>query len=168
MAEQTSGLEARQKVWDLIKDIKIALMVTKGEDGEALRGRPMAAINKDFDGDLWFATRAEAPKVGEIKEHDHVLLAYSDPKTQNYVSVAGVSAMVRDPSKVKELWSEPLRVWFPKGPDDPDIALIKVTVETAEYWDAPSSAWVYAFGYAKARLTGEPPKHVGENKVVTF
>ena len=76
--------------------------------------------------------------------------------------------MSRDPAKVQSLWSEALRVWFPKGPEDPDITLIKVEVDTAEYWDAPSSAWVYAMGYAKARLTGEPPKDVGENKIVQF
>ncbi|MBX9739389.1 MAG: pyridoxamine 5'-phosphate oxidase family protein, partial [Beijerinckiaceae bacterium] len=59
------------------------------------------------------------------------------------------------------------RVWFPKGPDDPEITLLAVDVEEAEYWDAPSSAMIIAFGYAKARLTGEPPQ-MGENKVVKF
>ena len=59
-------------------------------------------------------------------------------------------------------------MWFPKGPDDPAICLIRVGVESAEYWDAPAASWVYAYGYVKARLTGEPPHNVGENKVVNF
>ena len=128
----------------------------------------MAAMNKDFDGTLWFASREGAPKLGEIADNSHVLLAYSEPKSQNYVSVAGSAQVVRDTAKVKELWSEPMRVWFPKGPEDPEIALIRVEVQSAEFWDAPSSAWVYAIGYAKARLTGEAPRDVGENKVVNF
>lgn len=41
-------------------------------------------------------------------------------------------------------------------------------MDSAEYWEAPSSAWVYAMGYAEARLTGEPPRDVGENKIVNF
>lgn len=169
MPEETSSFNERQKVWELIKDIKIALLVTT-EDGSggALRGRPMAALNKDFDGELWFASRDQAAKIDELGENAQVLLAYSEPKDQNYVSVAGTARVVRDKAKVKELWSEPLRVWFPQGPDESDIALISVKVESAEYWDAPSSGFVYAFGYAKARLTGEPPKNVGENKVVNF
>lgn len=167
MADVSESYGDRQKVWDLIKDIRVALLVTTGEEGR-LRGRPMAAMNKDFDGELWFASRAEAPKLHEIADHSQVLLAYSEPKSQNYVSIAGNARVVRDAAKVKELWSEPARVWFPKGPDDPDIALIAVKIESAEYWDAPSSAWVYAYGYAKARLTGEPPRDVGENKVVNF
>lgn len=58
-------------------------------------------------------------------------------------------------------------MWFPDGPDDSAIALIEVRVETAEYWDSPSSAMVYAYGYAKARLTGTPPD-LGENETVRF
>ena len=166
MVETSESYNDRQKVWELIKDVRIALLVTSADEG--LRGRPMAAMNKDFDGELWFASRKDAPKLDEIKDESHVLLAYSEPKEQNYVSVAGTARIVQDAAKVKALWSEPMRVWFPKGPDDPDIALICVKVASAEYWDAPSSAWVYAVGYAKARLTGESPKDVGENKVVTF
>ncbi len=66
--------------------------------------------------------------------------------------------MVHDPQKVRELWSEPVRVWFPKGPEDPDIALVRVRAREATYWDAPSSKFVMAYGYAKAVTTGERPQ----------
>ena len=166
MAEVSSHDDDRQKVWELIKDVGTALMVTSTDEG--LRGRPMVAINKDFGGELWFASNDGAPKLEEIANEAHVLLAYSEPKSQNYVSVAGSATIVHDTAKANELWSEGLRVWFPKGPDDPGMALIRVKIESAEFWDAPSSKWLYAYGYAKARLTGEPPRDVGENKVVTF
>jgi general stress protein 26 len=167
MTVTTDAQGDREKVWDLIKDIRVALLVTTGADGR-MAARPMAAMNRDFDGTLWFASRDNTPKLGEIAENTQVLLAYSDPKTQNYVSVAGNARLVRDSAKVRELWSEGTRVWFPKGPDDPEIVLIQVEVESAEFWDAPASAWVYALGYAKARLTGKPPRNVGDNKVVNF
>ncbi len=167
MPESSRSQEDRDKVWALIKDIKIALMVTTGTDTH-LHGRPMAAMNKTFEGELWFASRDDTPKLEEIAKAPQVLLAYSEPKSQNYVSLSGSAKIVHDKAKVHELWTEASRVWFPKGPDDPDLALICVTVESAEYWDAPSSAWVYAKGYAKARLTGESPHDVGENKVVNF
>ena len=167
MAQESTTADDRQKAWTLIQDIRIALLVTSDAQGR-MHGRPMAAMNKDFDGTLWFASREGTPKLEEIQEHANVLLAYSEPKSQNYVSVSGHASLVHDTAKVTELWSEPMRVWFPKGPDDPAIVLIKVEVESAEFWDAPSSAWVYAMGYAKARLTGSSPKDVGENKVVNF
>jgi general stress protein 26 len=167
MAETSGSPQDREKVWELIKDIKIALMVTTGGEGH-LHGRPMAAMNKSFEGELWFASRDDTPKLEEIAKSPQVLLAYSEPKSQNYVSVSGSARIVHDTAKVKELWSEGARVWFPQGPEDPSIALICVRVESAEFWDSPSSTWVYAMGYAKARLTGEPPRDVGENKVVRF
>lgn len=172
MVATTNDNAGHQKVLDLIKDIRVALLVTSDAGGH-LRGRPMSAMSRPsdaraFDGVLWFASRESTAKLDEIAQHPNVLLAYSEPKDQNYVSVSGTAQVVRDPAKVRELWSEPARVWFPKGPDDPDIALIRVEIESAEYWDAPSSAWVYAIGYAKARLTGEAPKNVGDNKIVNF
>ena len=166
MTETSQSYNDRQKVWELIRDVKIALLVTSADEG--LRGRPMAAMNKDFDGELWFASRRDAPKLDEIKDDSHVLLAYSEPKDQNYVSVSGTARVLQDTAKVKELWSEPMRVWFPEGPEDPGMALICVSVKSAEYWDAPSSAWVYATGYIKARVTGKAPRDDGENKVVNF
>ena len=128
----------------------------------------MAAAQTSFDGELWFMSHGSTPKIGELSSDEHVLLAYSEPKSQNYVSVSGNARIVRDAAKIKDLWSEGLRVWFPKGPDDPEMALICVEVDSAEFWDSPSSAWVYAYGYAKARMTGESPTDLGENKVVTF
>ena len=167
MVEQSNSTDDRQKVWTLIKDIQFALMVTHGAEGK-LSARPMSAMQKDFSGDLWFLSRDHTPKVDEVIHDKNVLLAYSEPKDQNYISISGKAEIVRDTAKIKELWSEGARVWFPKGPEDPAICLIKVSVDTAEYWDAPSSTWLHAYGYVKARLTGEPPKHVGDNKVVTF
>ena len=167
MVKESDSYDDRQKVWELIKEINIALLVTTDKAG-SLHGRPMAAMNKDFNGELWFASRDGTPKLDEIAEHTQVLLAYSEPKSQNYVSVSGSARIVHDTAKVKELWSEPVRVWFPNGPEDPNIALICVKVESAEYWDSPSSTWLYAYGYAKARLTGEAPHDVGDNKVVNF
>jgi general stress protein 26 len=127
----------------------------------------MSAVNRDFTDRLWFMTSADSPKLDEIRAVPLVLVAYAEPKDQNYVSVRGTARIVEDTDKIKELWTEAARVWFPRGPEESDIALIEVVVDTAEYWDAPSAAMVYAYGYAKARLTGKPPK-IGENEKVNF
>lgn len=94
-----------------------------------------------------------------------MLLTYAEPKDQHYVSITGRGSVVDDRAKAKALWAEPMRTWFPKGVDDPDLILIKVDAERAQYWDAPSSAVVYAYGYLKARLTGKRPDPAEEGKV---
>jgi general stress protein 26 len=166
MTETVSDYDSRHKVWEMIKDIRVAQMVTRDEAGH-LRARPMVAQQDHFEGALWFFTWADSEKVREIQAQPEVALSYSDPKAQNYVSVSGRARLVRDHARMEEFWAEPLRTWFPKGPDDPNMALICVELESAEYWDSPASTVVYAYGYAKARLTGKAPSP-GDNKIVEF
>ena len=148
--------EGREKVFELIKDVQVAQLVTCDEVGR-MRSRPMVAQQNEFSGDLWFFTPRSSRKVREIERDGNVLLAYSDPSKQHYVNVRGRASVMIDAGKTRELWSEPMRVWFPKGPDDPDIALIRVHVDDADYWDSPSSTFVHAYGYVKAVVTGERP-----------
>jgi general stress protein 26 len=166
MVETRTDAEAKRKVWEMVREVQVAMMVTMDEEGR-FRGRPMRGSQKEFDGVLWFFTQAGTPKTDEVNQDERVLLAYSDPSNQNYVSIYGHAETVRDVEMQKRLWSEPMRTWFPGGPEAPEVALLKVTCEGAEYWDSPSSTLVHAYGYIKAVTTGEPP-HPGDNDKVDF
>nr|MCV4206107.1 pyridoxamine 5'-phosphate oxidase family protein [Roseomonas sp. SXEYE001] len=167
MAEAQTEHEQRAKVREMIKDVQTAVLVTHG-DGDKLRGRPMVAAGLDGDGKtLWFFSKNATEKTEEIGANDRVLLSYADPSKQSYVSVSGKARVLRDVAKQKELWSAPMKAWFPGGPEDPSIALIAVEMTGAEYWDSPSSTLVHAFGYVKATVTGKSPKG-GENERVSF
>ena len=161
----TSTPEIREKLWSMMKGIGFAMLTT--EDAGNLRARPMAASQAGFDGTLWFFTKASSHKVREVGSEEHVGVTYADSGQQNYVSLSGTATLVTDKPSIEAHWSEWARTWFPKGVSDPDIALLKVTVTAAEYWDAPNSMMVHAYGYVKAVVTGEPP-HPGENKKVSF
>lgn len=156
--------ESREKVWDMIKDIKVAMMVTMDSEGRHF-ARPMVAQEPDEHHDLWFFSSMNSQKIEEIMRNPEVLLSYADIDGNAYVSVSGEAAVVRDRAKIDELWSESLKAWWPKGKDDPNVTLICVTPKSAEYWDGPASMVVQAFGYLKARVTGEPEK-MGENRTV--
>ncbi len=151
------------KIWAMIKDIRFAMLTS--EDGGVLRSRPMAAAQTDFDGILWFFTRASSHKVAEVQGDPHVNVSYADPDHQNYVSLSGTATLVRGQGDIDAHWSEAMRTWFPKGKSDPDIALLRVDVSQAEYWDAPNSTMVHAIGYVKAVLTGQSP-HPGDHGTV--
>ncbi|WP_029011412.1 pyridoxamine 5'-phosphate oxidase family protein [Azospirillum halopraeferens] len=168
MASTPSNHDAAGTLWSLIKGLRVAMMTTIHEDG-TLRSRPMATLSHAGfdDATLWFFTRAHSTKTHEVAAHRQVNLAYADPGDQTYVSVSGIAELETDRERIKSLWREPLATWFPKGVDDPEIALIRVKVESAEYWDAPSSLMVHAYGYARAKLTGEPPKP-GDHGTVAF
>lgn len=154
--------EVVQHFGDLIKGIKVAMMTTVEEDG-SLRSRPMWTHDRDFDGELWFFTREHSHKVDEVEHDHHVSLAYSDPTKDRYVSVSGRCRLVLDKEKARELWNPTLKAWFPDGLDDPELALLCVRVERAEYWDTPNSRMVQLAGMVKAALTGETYKP-GDNQ----
>lgn len=159
---QTSP-ENLNKLIDMIKDVDIAMMTTIDDDG-SLRSRPMRTQKSGTDGILWFFTGYESGKSHEIKDNDaHVNLSYSKPSDELYVSVSGRASLTRDKQKIEELWNPTLKAWFPGGKDDPNIGLLKVTIDKAEYWDAPNSTLIHLYGMAKAALTGEGAK-TGDNK----
>jgi general stress protein 26 len=152
-----------QKLAKLIKGINVAMLTTREADG-TLRSRPMATQDQDdFDGTLWFFTQADTGKVQEIGRDHQVNLSYAQPDDNRYVSISGRANLVRDRAKIDELWSPFLKAWFPKGKDDPQVALLRVDVEQAEYWDAPSSTIVKLVGFAKAVVTGKE-YHPEENR----
>jgi general stress protein 26 len=161
---QPASEDTRDKVFDMIKDIKLCMMVTQDMDGN-LFARPMAAQEKDDSDQLWFFTGADTPKVQEIKENSSILLSYAESDGSTFVSLCGEASIVKDQARIEELWSESLKAWFPKGKTDPNICLIKVNPLSAEYWDQPSSKFVQAFGYIKGKVTGKPER-LGENKTI--
>lgn len=150
MAQTNDRKESIAKLNELIKDIEIAMLTTYDQDG-SLHSRPMATQKVEFDGLLWFFTRASSHKVQEIEREHHVNLAYSAPDKQRYVSVSGMARLVKDRPKMEELWNPVYKAWFPDGLDDPDLALLKVSVEHAEYWDSPSSFAAQVIKFVQAR-----------------
>jgi general stress protein 26 len=117
------------------------MFTTISPDG-SVNSRPMVVQDFDFDGDLWFFTYKSSSKVEAICEDSHVCIAFMDPTSNRYVSVTGTAEVLRDPWTLKKMWSESFERWFPEGPHNPDLALIRVRVSHADAWDAPHSETV--------------------------
>lgn len=162
MNQQQANGDGIRKLGEMIRDIKVAMLTTAEPDG-TLRSRPMMMQDVEFDGDLWFFTAASSPKVQEVQQVNQVNVSFAAPDKQRYVSVSGRASLVRDGRKIKELWNPLFKAWFPDGLDDPDLALLKVSVDQAEYWDSPSGKMVAIAGFAKALVTGERMEG-GENQ----
>ncbi|WP_158748305.1 pyridoxamine 5'-phosphate oxidase family protein [Acidobacterium sp. S8] len=157
--------DAYKKIDELVKDIRIAMLTTLGPDG-VLHSRPMATQEKTFEGTLWFLTREDSGKVFDIAQDSQVALTYVDGK-HAFVSLNGRASVTRDRKKIEELWNPMYKAWFPEGKDDPEISVLRVDVDTAEYWEAPSNAILRNFQILKAAVThGSSP--VGEHDKVAL
>lgn len=161
--EQQSAELAR--LGELIERMKVGMLATIDEDG-MLRSRPMQALELDTQGRLWFFVSASSPKVDEIDTHRHQAnLSYADFGKQDYVSISGTAELVRDRARMEALWTPWIKVWFPEGLDDPDLTLLCVQIEKAEYWDSPGSAVKRMAGFAKALATGDK-SGLGDNEKI--
>lgn len=168
MPDELSGSSratALAKINDLIKDIRIAMLTTAGPDG-SLHSRPMATQKTTFNGELWFLTREDSGKSFDIHHDAHVSLTYADGQ-HTFVALAGRAVVSQDKAKIQELWNPMYTAWFPQGKEDPEIRVLRVRVDSAEYWDAPSNTVVRNFQILLAAVTAGQTK-AGENEAVSL
>ena len=152
-----------EKLRELMKDVKFCMLTTITADG-SLRSRPMTLQQSETDGDLWFFMEEHSPLADEIEQNPKVNVSFANG--DSFVSVSGKACMRDDPSKKKQLWQPAYKMWFPQGLDDPDLVLLKIDAESAEYWDTPGTNVVYLFGMLKTLVTGKPPESITEHETL--
>lgn len=160
---------AREQLWDLIKDTKFAMFTTRHPNGH-LHARPMTLQNGSVDEDdtLWFFMSRSGDPLAELTAHPEVNVSFADPDDDHYVSVSGQARLCEDATKKKALWKKLNEAWFPGGPDDPDLALVEVRISHAHYWNVKESKLTQLFHMARAAVTGQPPRALGESGEVRF
>jgi general stress protein 26 len=156
-----------QKLYDLIKEMDIAMLVTRRPDGH-LNSRAMDTQKFADGADLWFCTSEGEGKLKEIEADPHVNLSYYNSKSREWISVSGLAKISRDRAKIRELFQPDWQVWFPKEGDprhgtvdDPRIVLIGVDVYAAVFLQINEPRPVVLYEVAKGWLTGTMPD-VGE------
>jgi general stress protein 26 len=142
------------RVGELISQARFAFVTTSGPDGRLL-SRPLAVLERDFDGDLYFFTQDPSSKTDQVAADSQVNVSMQCG--DDYLSIAGTATVTRDRSMIDELWNRYAEAWFEQGRDDPTVALLKVHADSAEYWTMDSPKSVALLKYAKAIITGEQP-----------
>ena len=133
MTEARWAQDETRKVAELIKDIDVCMLVTRA-DG-TVRGRPMSNNgNVEYDGDSWFFSYRDTPKIEQIEADPHVQLAYVATERGTWVSIEGKATVVEDDERKRKLWDKELEAWFEGGPDDDDLVLLKVSADRIHAW----------------------------------
>lgn len=161
MAERAEHI---RRLAELIKDVRIAMLTTTRPDGR-LVSRPLGTQEVEFDGDLWFATGADSAKVAEIAANPYVNVSYASTSANTFVSVSGRAEVLDDRAKADELWSPSMKLFFPGGKDDPNLRLIRVEADTAEYWDGPGEILGKALHFIFTAVTDDPAD-LTENELI--
>ena len=151
------------RVWEIMEDISVCMVTTHA--GGRMRSRPMHGMPERAENAIYFITDTRGAKDDEIAAAPDVCLAFADIGDNTYLSVTGQADMRRDPAKAEELWSTEAQAWWPRGPQDPNVRVLRVTVDQAEYWDTRGNSISVALKLMTARMTGREPD-LGENKKV--
>jgi general stress protein 26 len=159
-------MDSRQidRVWDIIEKVGIAMLTTQFARG--LRARPLEARPDREAGIIWFLTDVRSGKDEEVEASPDIGLVFIDAGDNAYLSITGRAAIMRDPSRAADIWKSTDQVWWPGGPEDPTLRVLRVEPKIAELWDGPSNSVIAAFEFAKAKLTGDKP-NLGENRKIT-
>ena len=151
------------RAWDLMKKIGFAMLVT--HDGDKLRARPMSAHLERENNAIYFLTDARRHKDEEIARNPNVNLSFADAGGQKYVSVTGTAAVSNDRARIRQLFSTPAKAWWDSA-EDPNIRVLTITPDDAEFWDLPGTVISYV-KMAAAAVTGTRPE-IGDNRKVAM
>ncbi|MBA8816838.1 general stress protein 26 [Microbacterium halimionae] len=125
----------------LIDGFRFAMLTSVQADG-SLVAHPLTVQESEFDGDLWFIVAKDSPVASHLHINSQAGVSLSSKDT--WVSLTGTATLVDDDAKLKELWTSSTEAWFPGGPEDPNITLLKFNAEGAEYWTSEGSSIVRA------------------------
>jgi len=141
---------------DKIGAMRFAMFTTRDGNGHLI-SQPMTNQQVDAEGGLWFYTRSTTELWDNIAHEPEVNVSFADPDNSTWVSVSGQAERVVDRSQIKALWNSMVQAWFPAGPEDEHVVLVRVMPHAAEYWDSNDSKMVRMFAMAKAAVTGSTP-----------
>lgn len=160
-----SSPEHKQIIWNLIKDIKVGMLVTKEtQDDASLRARPMSLVQDDYDGTLYFYTSKSATLAFDFEQDRDICLTFSNPKDNVYVSLTGKAKISNDQELIDRYWSPWVAAWFKNGKNDPDLAMLNVKISKGEHWDSTNNKLVQIFEMAKSNVAKSSTPDLGENE----
>ena len=147
--------DSLDKLGKLIEGNDIAMLTTRIGDGRLI-SRPLRMQELDGDGALWFITDRNSHKAEEIRLQPQVNASFASADHNTYVSIAGRASVIFDKARLLDLWKPAMMVFYPKGVDDPDLCLLRVQAESAEYWGGPGGFIGQALYLVMTAATRDP------------
>lgn len=157
-------MDHEARVWQIIEQAGVGMLTTRFAGG--LRARPLDARPDRNAGAIYFIADRRGLKDDEIEASPDVCFTIIDASDKAYLSITGRAQVLRDSKLAARYWKKADEVWWPGGPEDEHVCVLRLKPHRAELWDGPASAAVARHEFAKARATGEKP-NLGENRKVT-
>jgi general stress protein 26 len=127
--------QIKKEALEFARKYPISHLATVENGKPVIRVMSVPRIDDDFT--IWYATSGTSNKVRQIKAQPGICsLFYNEGKT---LRVFARAEIVDDQAVKDELWQEDWAQYFPKGKNDPNLAIIKAIPEHADYDDLSKS-----------------------------
>lgn len=154
MEKNLQSNEAIDKLKHLVLEVNTCMLISSGKTARQ-NTRPMAVVDIDLQGNLWFFANKNSNKVKDIEEDSHVQLVFAHPAKSVFIDIHGRASVETNPGYIDEKWTPLVKAWFPEGKDDPAICLIKVKADEAHYWSVEGSKVGAMVKIALSAVTGK-------------
>lgn len=144
----------QQDVVEKLRNTKLAMLTTALPDGTLL-SHPMSIQGVSEDVDVWFFLALDGGQADALRGDPHVNLAVAE--AGSWLSVAGRARLVEDRALIEQLWTESAREYFPQGAEDPNLGLLQLSGDSAQFWGMPGGKVSGLAQILKARVTGDQP-----------
>jgi general stress protein 26 len=153
------------RIWELLETTGAGMLTTLF--GGGLRARPLEPRPDRAGGHIYFITDVRGLKDDEIEAAPDVCFTLINAQDKAYLSITARAEVLRDPVLAAKYWRKSDNVWWPGGPEDKYVRVLRLAPLRAELWDGPADPNVVRHEFAKARATGGKP-NLGENRKVTI
>ncbi len=142
-----------QHLKDIVESFDDAMLTTVATDG-SLQSRPMRIAETTPGCDLWFVTSEDSGKTQQIEDAPQVNVSMQS--SSRFVSLSGTAEVLNDRAKIAAMWNDAWKLWFPAGPEDPQVRLIHVDAKSGEFWDMSGvNGARYLLNATQAYFTGD-------------
>jgi len=155
------------RLWKIIKGTRFAMLTHRHGSGR-LHSQPLTTQNKELGADstLYFFIARDGDVAAHAAGDAHVNVAYANVDDDDYVSISGRASISEDAALKKALFGTQVKAWFPGGLEDPNLALLAVRIEEAEFWEAKDSKLVQLVKMATSAVTGKVPTDMSEHRKI--
>jgi general stress protein 26 len=152
-----------QRIWQLLEETGVGMLTTRFAGG--MRARPLDARPDSEASAIFFIIDVRGLKDDEIVDCADVCFTLTNAVEKAYVSITGRAQVLDDHALAAKFWKKADDIWWPDGPNERNVRVLRLDPHIGEMWDGPASAVVVRHEFAKARATGEKPD-LGEKRKV--
>lgn len=121
---------------DLWKKMSGSPFLMVGLSGEGQHSEPLTAqLDEDQVDTLWFFIG----KDNRLAKGGAAMAQFVSKGHDYFACLSGRAHVQNDFAMIDKLWSRQVEAWFPGGKDDPNLALLRFDIDSAELWETDMS-----------------------------